>query len=94
MKSPNVAASASQRLVRLAQSKGWEFNRVLARYGVERVICRLDASPRAPSISLSETRHRHDFCHTILSTDTFHDTIAPECLAVCLNDSRQSPTSW
>jgi predicted nucleotidyltransferase component of viral defense system len=44
MKSPNVAASVRQRLLTLAQSKGWEFNRVLARYGVERVICRLAAS--------------------------------------------------
>lgn len=45
MKSPNVAASVRQRLLTLAQSNGWEFNRVLARYGVERVLCRLAASP-------------------------------------------------
>lgn len=45
MKPPNVAASVRPRLLTLAQSKGWEFNRVLARYGVERVICRLAASP-------------------------------------------------
>ena len=42
MKFPNVAASVRQPLLTLAQSKGWEFNRVLARYGVERVICRLN----------------------------------------------------
>jgi len=45
MKTPNVAASVRQRLLTLAQSKKWEFNRVLARYGVERVLCRLAASP-------------------------------------------------
>lgn len=45
MKTPNVAASVRQRLLTLAQSKNWEFNRVLARYGVERVLCRLAASP-------------------------------------------------
>ena len=45
MKTPNVAASVRQRLLTLAQSKSWEFNRVLARYGVERVLCRLAASP-------------------------------------------------
>ena len=50
MKSPNVAASVRQRLLTLAQSKGWEFNRVLARYGVERVICRLAASAHGESI--------------------------------------------
>jgi len=44
MKSLNVAASVRQRLLSLAQSKGWEFNRVLARYGVERVLYRLAAS--------------------------------------------------
>ncbi len=45
MKTPNVAASVRQRLLTLAQSEKWEFNRVLARYGVERVLCRLAASP-------------------------------------------------
>jgi Nucleotidyl transferase AbiEii toxin, Type IV TA system len=47
MKTPNVAASVRQRLLTLAQAKNWEFNRVLARYGVERVLCRLAASPQA-----------------------------------------------
>jgi len=47
MKTPNVAASVRQRLLTLAQAKNWEFNRVLARYGVERVLCRLAASPHA-----------------------------------------------
>ena len=45
MKTLNVAASVRQRLLTLARSKSWEFNRVLARYGVERVLCRLAASP-------------------------------------------------
>lgn len=45
MKAPHVAASVRQRLLTLAQSKGWDFNRVLARYGVERVLWRLAASP-------------------------------------------------
>jgi len=45
MKTPNVAASVRQRLLTLAQARNWEFNRVLARYGVERVLCRLAASP-------------------------------------------------
>ena len=45
MKTPNVAASVRQRLLTLAQARKWEFNRVLARYGVERVLCRLAASP-------------------------------------------------
>ena len=31
MKTPNVAASVRQRLLTLAQSRNWEFNRVLAR---------------------------------------------------------------
>ena len=44
MKTPNVAASVRQRLLTLAQTKNWEFNRVLARYGVERLLCRLSAS--------------------------------------------------
>ena len=47
MKTPNVAASVRQRLLTLAQAKNWEFNRVLARYGVERVLCRLAASPHS-----------------------------------------------
>ncbi len=45
MSSPNVAASVRQRLLNLAQANGWEFNRVLTRYGVERTLCRLAASP-------------------------------------------------
>jgi hypothetical protein len=45
MKTPNVAASVRQRLLTLAQARRWEFNRVLARYGVERVLWRLAASP-------------------------------------------------
>lgn len=45
MKTPNVAASVRQRLLSLAQAKNWEFNRVLTRYGVERLLCRLAASP-------------------------------------------------
>jgi hypothetical protein len=36
MKSPNIAASVRHHLLTLAQSKGWELNRVLACYGVER----------------------------------------------------------
>ncbi len=47
MKTPNVAASVRQRLLTLAQAKNWEFNRVLSRYGVERVLCRLAASPHS-----------------------------------------------
>jgi predicted nucleotidyltransferase component of viral defense system len=45
VKTPNVGASARQRLLNLAQSKNWDFNRVLTRYGVERLLCRLAASP-------------------------------------------------
>ena len=45
MRSTGVAISVRQRLLTLAQSRNWEFNRVLARYGVERVLCRLAASP-------------------------------------------------
>ena len=45
MKTPNVAASVRQRLLTLARAKNWEFNRVLTRYGVERLLCRLAASP-------------------------------------------------
>lgn len=45
MKTPNVAASVRHRLLTLARARNWEFNRVLARYGVERVLCRLTASP-------------------------------------------------
>ncbi len=45
MKTPNVAASTRQRLLNLAQSKQWDFNRVLTRYGVERLLYRLAASP-------------------------------------------------
>lgn len=44
MKGANVAASIRQRLLTLAHSKNWEFNRVLARYGVERILFRLAAS--------------------------------------------------
>ncbi|MCE2827463.1 MAG: nucleotidyl transferase AbiEii/AbiGii toxin family protein [Verrucomicrobium sp.] len=44
MKTPNLSASVRQRLLTLAQSRNWEFNRVLARYGIERVLCRLAAS--------------------------------------------------
>lgn len=44
MKTSNVAASVRQRLLTLAQARNWEYNRVLARYGVERVLCRLAAS--------------------------------------------------
>lgn len=45
MTAPNMAASVRDRLLALARSRGWEFNRVLARYGVERVLSRLAASP-------------------------------------------------
>ena len=45
MKTLNVAASVRQRLLNLVQAKGWEFNRVLTRYGVERILFRLAASP-------------------------------------------------
>lgn len=44
MKTPNLSASVRQRILTLAQSRNWEFNRVLARYGIERVLCRLAAS--------------------------------------------------
>lgn len=44
MKSTGVAISVRQRLLTLAQSRNWEFNRVLTRYGVERVLCRLAVS--------------------------------------------------
>jgi len=47
MKTSNVAASVRQRLLNLAQAKKWEFNRVLTRYGVERILCRLAASPHS-----------------------------------------------
>ena len=45
MKTPNVAASVRQRLLTMAQSRNWEFNRILTRYGVERLLCRIAASP-------------------------------------------------
>ncbi len=45
MKTPNVAASVRHRLLTLARAKNWEYNRVLTRYGVERLLCRLAASP-------------------------------------------------
>ena len=53
MKTPNVAASVRQRLLTLARSKSWEFNRVLARYGVERELCRLAASPHGERFLLT-----------------------------------------
>lgn len=40
----NIAASVRQRLLTLAQQRNWEFHRVLTRYGVERLLCRLAAS--------------------------------------------------
>lgn len=43
----NVAASVRQRLLSLAQARKWEFNRVLTRYGVERLLFRLAASKHA-----------------------------------------------
>ena len=45
MKASNVGASIRQRLLNLSQAKGWVFNRVLTRYGVERILFRLAASP-------------------------------------------------
>ena len=45
MKRSNVGASVRHRLLNLAQAKGWVFNRVLTRYGVERILFRLAASP-------------------------------------------------
>jgi len=39
--SPNVAASVKQRLLNLAKKRGVEFNRLLTRYGIERLLYRL-----------------------------------------------------
>ncbi len=44
-KGTNTAASVRQRLLNLAHDRKWEFHRVLARYGVERLLFRLAASP-------------------------------------------------
>lgn len=48
--SPNVAASVKQRLLNLANRRGVEFNRLLAWYGIERLLYRL-----------SKTSHERQF---------------------------------
>jgi hypothetical protein len=44
---PNLAASVRQRLLNLARDRGEEFQFVLTRYAIERVLYRLSRSPHA-----------------------------------------------
>ena len=43
----NLAASVKARLLALAQTRGDDFNRLLVRYGIERLLFRLSRSPHA-----------------------------------------------
>ena len=48
----NIAASVKQRLLNLARERGEEFNLVLNRYGVERLLYRVTRSEHAAEFVL------------------------------------------
>jgi hypothetical protein len=49
----NMAASVKQRLLDLAKARGEEFNFLLARYAVERLLFRLEQSEHGRDIALT-----------------------------------------
>lgn len=83
----NLAASARQRLLNLSKTSGTDYNQLLIRYGIERLLYRLGGSGHADEFILD----RQDLELAAVPTHVMHEVVRPDVVRV-LRSARHAET--